>query len=138
MHNQVKMDFTKIRFSRLKFFYFILIIIFFLTLIKPTESHIFNIALRDEEDNFTTGKWILEGKKIYQDFFLQHQPLPTLMSAIVQKTTNPNSIFLLVKRHREFIFLYSFLFGALLTLRFGYLGLLITIAAELLKTALLG
>lgn len=125
-------------FSRNRILLVFLLIIFYAVLFRPFERNIFNVQFVDEDDNFVTGTWILKGKKIYKDFFMQHQPIPTIISAVIQKIDPVNSIFLVVKRHREFVFIFSLLSFVLLTFRFGMVGFITAILYELSKFTLLG
>lgn len=112
--------------------------VFFLLILKPVQRNAFNFPLRDEEDNIVTGTWVFHGKKLYSNIFFQRQPLPTILSGAIQEATKPNTIYLLIKRHREFILFYSFFWIILLTLRFGSKGLLVGITLEFTKFTLLG
>jgi len=112
--------------------------IFYLAMFRPTEQNIFSISFVDEAANFTTGAWVARGAKMYEDFFLLHQPTTTLISAVIQKAIPLNSIFLLVKRHREFVFVFSFLSSAFLVWRFGPMGLFFAFFYELTKFTLFG
>lgn len=114
------------------------LIIFYALLFRPVERNIFSVQFVDEEDNFALATWVLKGKKLYQDFFWQHQPLPTLISAGIQKVNPVNSIFLVVKRHREFIFAFSALSFILLTARFGLIGFVVAVLYEISKFNILG
>lgn len=114
------------------------LIVFYAFLFKPVERNIFSVQFVDEDDNFVTGTWVLKGKKIYKDFLIQHQPLPTLISAGIQKINPVNSIFLLVKRHREFVFALSALSFLVLTVRFGLIGFVTAVLYEFSKYTLLG
>ena len=116
----------------------LILLVFYVFQLKYLERSIFNIQFVDEDDNFVTGAWILEGQKLYKDIFFQHQPTATYLSAAVQEVTKPNSIFLLVKRHRELIYLYSAAAFFLLTLRFGFVGFVTAIIYETTKFYLLG
>lgn len=98
----------------------------------------FSIHFVDEDDNFVTASWGLRGKKLYRDIFYQHQPIPSLISAIIQKQTHPNSFFLLVKRHREFIYIFSAVSFIFLSIRFGWIGVAMAVIFELSKFSLLG
>ncbi len=120
------------------FLYLIFILIFFVTLYAPFQANLFNLDLGDENDNFATGQWINQGKVAYRDFFLQHQPSPTLMSAALQASFDQNTTFLLIKRHREFILIFSFIFITYLTLKFGLAALMAGVFLELSKFTLLG
>ena len=116
----------------------LVLLVFYVFQLKYLEKSIFNIQFGDEDDNFVTGAWILEGQKLYKDIFFQHQPAATYISAAVQEITKPNSIFLLVKRHRELIYLYSAAAFFLLTFRFGFVGFVTAILYETTKFYLLG
>lgn len=115
-----------------------ILVIFYVFQFKYLEKSIFNIQFVDEDDNFVTGAWILKGQKLYKDMFFQHQPSATYISAAIQKVTQPNSFFLLVKRHRELIYFYSAIAFFLLTLRFGFVGFLTALLYETTKFYLLG
>ncbi len=102
------------------------------------QRNVFNFPLRDEEDNLITGTWVLQGKKLYSDIFFQRQPMATVLSGAIQQFTKPNTSYLLIKRHREFILFYSFIWVVILTLRFGIKGFSVGIILELIKFSLLG
>jgi len=118
-------------------FYFLLCLITASLIIKPFEANIFNFRFVDEEINFITGKWILDGVKLY-DYFFNHQPIPSLLSAGIQLFAKPNTIFLLVKRHREFIFFFSIVTWWLVSIRFGRKAWTTGLAILLTRHALLG
>ncbi len=101
-------------------------------------THVFSFHFVDEEDNFVLGKYLLSNEKLYSDLFSHHQPLAYIFSASVQKITNPNSIFLLIKRHREVMIIWSFVWSVILVARFGRPLLLTIIVYEGLKYFLLG
>src|SRR3989344_5025879 len=124
--------------NKTKIFLAILLIVFYGFLIRPIERNIFNVSFVDEQDTFATAQWVLKGKVLHKDVYYQHQPIPTLTSAIVQKITKPNSIFLLIKRHREFIFLFSATTFLILTLKYGYIAVVMAIFWELTKSVFLG
>lgn len=92
----------------------------------------------DEEDNLVLGKYLWQGERLYSDLFSHHQPLGYIISEAIQKIANPNSLFLLVKRHREVVIAWSLIWGLLLTIRFGSVGLGGVIVYELTKYRLLG
>lgn len=114
------------------------LIVFYSLLFKPTEKNIFSISFVDEDDNFTVGKWLLRDKKIYRDFFFQHQPITPIISSVIQKTFKPNSLFLLIKRHREFVFFLSAFSFIILTLKFGYPVFFTALFYETSKFAIFG
>lgn len=113
-------------------------IIFFLFLSFNFTNKVFQTSFVDEDDNFASGKYILAGEKVYKEFFSHHQPFAYIISAGLQRVTNPNSIYLLVKRHREFIIAWSFLWVLFLILRFKTLFIPVLIIFEILKIHLLG
>ncbi|EKD90499.1 MAG: hypothetical protein ACD_31C00003G0016 [uncultured bacterium] len=102
------------------------------------ENKVFAIHFVDEEDNLVLGKYLLDNKKLYGDLFSHHQPYGYILSAGIQKVTDPNSIFLLIKRHREAIIVWSFIWSILLILRFGWLLLVFVTIYELSKVYLFG
>lgn len=121
-----------------KFISGFLLLLFYALLLRPTQNHAFSLSFVDEQDNFAIGDWLLRGKILYKDIFINHQPVPPILSAVIQKSTHPNSIFLLVKRHREMMLLISAISFILLTLRFGYPAFIMSILYELFKYILLG
>jgi len=114
------------------------VFILYAFLLRPTQNHAFSLSFVDEADNFVIGDWLNRGKILYRDIFINHQPIPAIASAIIQKITRPNSTFLLVKRHREALYLFTALSFILLTFRFGYPAFLFAILYEFSKFSLLG
>src|SRR5579884_3209124 len=92
----------------------------------------------DEEYNFTLGNDILHGQKIYKEQFSNHQPLAFVISAGIQKLTHPNSIFSLVKRHRQVMVAYAVVWSLILVSLFGLPSLVFVVIFELTKYLLLG
>lgn len=92
----------------------------------------------DEEDNIILGSYLLKGEKLYSDLFSQHQPLAYIGSAQVIKITEPNTLFLLIKRHREAIIAWSILWAIILIIRFRMVMILTLLVFEPMKIFLLG
>ncbi|HEY5601466.1 MAG TPA: hypothetical protein VIK81_05300 [Patescibacteria group bacterium] len=92
----------------------------------------------DEEYNFVLGRQIIEGRKLYSEAFLNHQPLAPILSVPIQKITKPNSIFLLVKHHREAMIVYGILWLIFLYFRFGLAVLVFAPIFETTKVYLMG
>jgi hypothetical protein len=111
---------------------------FFVFLTLAYENKIFSIQFVDEDNNFVLGKFVLNGEKLYSDLFTQHQPMGYILSAAVQKVTQPNSIPQLIKRHREIVLLWSVIWAFFLTYRFGPWTLLFIMPYEMTKHALFG
>ena len=115
----------------------VLLIFLFITS-KSYLNHVFFLDFADEEENFLPGKYILNGKKLYSDIFVQHQPTAYIASGFIQKIVNPKTISALVKVHRFSIILWSALWGIALTLRFGLPLFITVLIVELAKISLLG
>lgn len=92
----------------------------------------------DEEDNFVFGGYLVQSEKLYDDLISNHQPLTFILSAGVQKFTNPNSIFLLLNRHRQTLIVWSAVWSLSLIYYFGIPALILVILFELTKIYLLG
>jgi len=113
-----------------------IILLFFTSRAYQNQALSFHFV--DEEDNIVLGSYLLKGEKLYSDLFSHHQPLAYIASAGVQKITNPNTLFLLIKRHREVVIAWSALWSVILVARFGCPLFLFTAIYEPLKIFLLG
>lgn len=92
----------------------------------------------DEEDNFTFGKYLSRGEKLYDDLITNHQPLTHIYSSLVHKLAQPNTTYLLLVRHREAVILYSLVWSLILVYYFGFRALIFVVIYELTKIQLLG
>ncbi len=92
----------------------------------------------DEEHNLVLGSFLLKGEKMYQDMFNNHQPLAHIISAFIQYITHPNSIYSLIKTHREFMIIWTFAWSIFLLKRFTTKVVLFIFLYELAKIVLLG
>jgi hypothetical protein len=99
---------------------FTVLLIFIVFISLQYQQQVFWIRFVDEEDNLALGSYILKGEHLYTNLFSHHQPLGYYISAIVQWITHPNTMFLLIKRHREFIILWSAIWMIILTYRFRW------------------
>ncbi|MCL4382902.1 MAG: hypothetical protein M1575_00385 [Patescibacteria group bacterium] len=119
---------------------FFLTIFFLFTIIswRAFQSHIFNFHFVDEDENIVAGYYMTKGEKLYSDIFSHKQPLPAVISMAEQKIQRPNSLYLLIKRHREFVYFYSFIWSVILILAFGSVGLIFSLSVEIVKQFLLG
>jgi hypothetical protein len=102
------------------------------------ENQTMSIAFVDEEENFVNGKNLLEGNKMYDNIFSQHQPIPYLLSAGIQKFTKPNGLLMLVKRHREVVFVWAVGWWILMGLKFGWWTGGVAVIFETIKWKYLG
>lgn len=121
-----------------KIFFLVIFLLFVVISWRAFQSHIFNFHFVDEDENIIAGYYMTKGEKLYSDIFSHKQPLPAVVSMTTQKITNPNSLYLLIKRNREFVFLYSFLWSVILILSFGLTGLIFVTTFEITKQFLLG
>lgn len=102
------------------------------------KNHAFSFRFVDEEDNFAIGKYISKGEVIYDDIITNHQPLTYIFSSLVQSSSNINSVYLLVNKHREAMIVWSLAWSILLVAYFGLEGLTAVLIYELTKIYLLG
>lgn len=92
-----------------------------------------------DEDEYMVNGWLLtKGKRLYQDISTNHQPVSYLISAGVHTISHPNNLFMLVQRHRQFVFLWSLAWIGLLVWRFGWPLLMPLLIFEAVKFWLLG
>jgi len=84
------------------------------------------------------GHYLAQGEKLYLDIFSHKQPMPAVFSGLINKILKPNSLFLLIKRHREAVFFYSLCWWLIFLLDFGWTGLIFTVMIEFSKRFLLG
>lgn len=92
----------------------------------------------DEEDNFVFGKYLVKREKLYDDLISNHQPLTFILSAAIQDFTDPNSVFLLLNRHRQALIVWSVVWSLGLIYYFGIPALIFVILFELTKIYILG
>lgn len=116
----------------------ILVTVLFGVLYKLYIPRINAFGCFDDCFNIVGGYFILEGKTLYKDLFFNHQPGMALISAIIQAATHPDSIPELVLRHRQVIFLISFLATLVITLRFGLFFVVFSVLYELTKFYVFG
>lgn len=77
----------------------------------------------DDCFNYVAGYFLLKGKSLYSEIFFNHQMLAAYISYLIQLFSQPSNIYELVLRHRQFVFLFSFLINALIVWRFNLAGL---------------
>lgn len=100
--------------------------------------HMLGFSFVDEYNNWVIGTYLLEGRVLYEEIYLNHQMLVAYISAAVQFLTNPESIYQVVVVHRAVVIVLSALFGLLMMFRFGHIGLLFFVIYELSKFYLFG
>lgn len=99
-----------------------------------------SLSLRfvDEEDHIAFGYYINQGYRLHEQLQNNHQPLVYFSSAVIQKIAAPENIFMLVRRHRQFMYFYGFLWSWLIIWRFRKTGLIFVLFFEFLKYYLFG
>ncbi|MGC9031646.1 MAG: hypothetical protein ACP5H7_02720, partial [Minisyncoccia bacterium] len=115
----------------------VLLVLFFL-LINFLSGYIhYNLRLSekfgDEIFHFYGGHLILNGKKLYQEVQVNHQPIPHLLSAFVEKIIPQTNLYTFIARHREIIFVYSFIWNCINFIFFGKVALISMALFESLK-----
>ncbi|MDQ5954286.1 MAG: hypothetical protein QG583_214 [Patescibacteria group bacterium] len=102
------------------------------------QNKVFFMSFVDEQDNIILGTYLLLHEKLYSDLFSHHQPLGYILSAGIQYVTDPNSLYLLIKRHREVVIAWSLMWSILLYFRFGNKVILSILIYELTKIYIFG
>lgn len=117
-------------------FGFLLLTYFFLYKIYIPKINAFGCA--DDCFNFVGGYFIGRGRQLYSQIFFNHMPLMPYLSAAIQHVGKPINIFALVLQHRQFLFVFSFIFNVLIVWRFGMVGLAYMLVYEFSKFYVFG
>lgn len=105
---------------------------------RISQSRSLSIHFVDEEDHLAGAELINRGYKLHEQIQSNHQPLVYFGSAAIQKFTQPDNLFMLVRRHRQALFFYGALWSLLLVIRWRWPGLIFALFFEFLKYGLLG
>lgn len=120
----------------------ILLSIFYLLLwfliIKASIHRIGSFAFFDEYSTFVTGYFMLKGRSLFDQIFLNHQLLLSYLSYFLQLFLRPESFYVLVIQHRMSVIAVSFIFSVLLVMRFRFVGMGFSMFFELTKFYLFG
>lgn len=116
-----------------KILFLALLVGFFVFLYKIYIPRITAFGCFDDCFNYGAGYFLTRGKQLYSDIFYNHQPLPAYISAVIQQITKPENIYELLLRSRQFVFIFAFIWEALLIMRFGIIGLAFAVLYELTK-----
>lgn len=113
----------------LAIFPIILLLISFALILYGTKQHAQSWYFQDETEHLTIG-WSTwrQGKSLYVDTAMNHQPIPYLIGAVITKVTPFNTLFQLVKRVRVMMWLFVLALSFILTIRFKWVGLLTSLA----------
>lgn len=117
---------------------FIFITFFFIGLAKILIPRIGAFGCFDDCFNYVAGYFLGEGKHLYSEIFFNHQMIPAYMSYAIQGIFEPQTIYELIRRHREFLLLWGLGMNVLLFLRFGPWLLGFTVVYELSKYYVFG
>lgn len=121
----------------MKYVFFITLILLIISGYLYTKNS-FSLRFVDEEYNFAVGKYLSRGERLYDDIITNHQPIAHIFSSFVQDYSKPNSIYLLVSRHRTSIAVWSLIWSILFVLFFGFSALFFVFCYELTKSYLFG
>lgn len=120
-----------------KYFKIFILILFFL-LINLLSGYIhYNLRLSekfgDEIFHFYGGHLVLKGIKLYQQVQVNHQPIPHLLSAFSEIFFSQYNLYTFIARHREMVFIYSFIWNLINFVFFGKIALITIALFESLK-----
>lgn len=106
-----------------KIFLLLILVLAYPILYKIYSTRVNAFGCFDDCFNYVAGYFVLKGKALYSEIFFNHQPLMAYISYFIQRITQPENIYELVLRHRQFVFLFGFLMNLLIVLRFNFAGL---------------
>ncbi len=92
----------------------------------------------DQCFNFVAAYFMLKGKQLYSQIFFNHQPLMAYLSYLIQKVSQPATLYQLVIYHRLFTIIFSLLMSALFVWRFRWKGVGFVLFFETSKFYLMG
>lgn len=113
-------------------------IIFWGLIIRANLHRIGSFAFFDEYSTYVTGFFMLKGRTLFDQVFLNHQPLLSYFSYVMQMVLKPESFYVLATQHRISVLVFSIICSLLLVFRFRYIGIAFTIFFELTKFYLFG
>jgi len=105
---------------------------------RISQNRSLSLRFVDEEDHIAFGYYINRGYRLHEQLQNNHQPLVYFASAAIQKIAEPENIFMLVRRHRQAMYFYGFLWSWLIIWRFRKTGLIFVLFFEFLKYYLFG
>lgn len=120
----------------LRYSFFLQIVFLFLIyffLYKTFMPRVLEFGCFDDCHTIAAGYFLTKGKILYSEIFYNHQPVFPYFSALIQNISNPQNIYELILRHRQFILFFSLLFNLILFFRFGTIAVIFTIFFETTK-----
>lgn len=116
------------------FLVILMVVVTSVTYLKETSAFRFF----DEENNIVAGYFVSSGKLLYRDIFMNHNPLPILLSATIQKVFTIQTLFELVKYHRVFMIVFALVANTILLVRFRQKAFVFIFVYEFIKFYLSG
>ena len=92
----------------------------------------------DEENNIVAGYFLTNGKQLYTDVFMNHNPLTIEISAQLQRMLSIQTLFELVNYHRVFMIALALCANIFLLIRFRHRAFLFIFVYEFIKFYLSG
>lgn len=92
----------------------------------------------DEAEHMVMAWLMGKGYRLYQNFPNNHQPLPYMASYLTQYLSQIDNVYMLIRRHRQVIFIWSAAWWVILIKRFGKKAAVPIFLFESLKYLLLG
>lgn len=108
------------------------------TIIYLHYIHFSSFGFTDAYNSYARAYFLDKGRLLYSGIFSHHHMLMVYFSFVIQKLTNPESLYQLVLYHRIIIGICSVLFSLLIAWRFKWTGLIFVVVYELSKYYLFG
>jgi hypothetical protein len=121
-----------------KILFSVFFIIFWILIIRANIHRIGSFSFFDEYSTYVTGFFMLKGRTLFTDIFLNHQPLLSHISYYIQLLSKPQSFYELAQIHRISVIVFSLICSIGLVIRFRFIGMAFTIFFELTKFYLFG
>lgn len=118
--------------------FLLVLVILYVFLYRAYHLKINAFGCFDDCSSFITGYFINQGKQLYSEIFFNHQPLTGLMSGEIQRIFQPVNIYDLVLKHRQTLWIFSFLWVGFMSVRFGLPAVLFAILYEPVKFYIFG
>ena len=135
---KIKKNINKYKNLYVKFFTVLFLLILYFVIYKIYIPRVNAFGCFDDCNNFMGGYFLLHGKKLFSQIFFNHNPFMAYISLLIQYFTNPQNLYELILRHRQFLLVFGFIFNLILVFRFGVPVLGFTLFYELTKFYLFG
>lgn len=122
----------KVKFNIQWLLYLLILPVFYIGY-KTNNELINSFGCFDDCHVFSTAYFMLQGKTIYSEVFFNHNPFMPYFSYLIQYIYEPKSVYELLLRHRQLLFIVSVILNVFLLFRFRYKALGFIILYELTK-----